>query len=261
MKADAAGLRLLAIRLGLGLAGLVLAGMFAACEPMTLGQKALAPAAPAVQSVPTPAPQHSSEGSLAMHEDCVSCHLQDNKLVRGKPMPEIPHQVAGWEQCSFCHSDGRLAPMPARHVGAPDDQCQTCHKPTSTPPPQMGHLAFKDKQCTSCHGVLVALPTSHKDRPAYLCELCHKAPSKAPPAAPHPTTGGKACASCHGAAKGLSMPLSHAGRGEDTCTLCHQESTSGAPSIPHSMENRAVCTDCHSANTNGSGDGGARLIR
>ncbi len=120
--------------LAVALAAILFLVVASSCQSLTIGQKALRPP-PAALLVASPTPQH--ENTIPMHEDCTACHIKDNQLVKGKPMPEIPHQVAGWEQCSFCHAEGRLAPMPARHAGATEDQCQTCHKAAASPPPLM----------------------------------------------------------------------------------------------------------------------------
>jgi len=269
-------LRRLPAAIAVGLAVTLLLVLASSCGSLTIGQKALRPAPVGVRlATPTALPH---ENTVPMHEDCTACHIKDNQLVKGKPMPEIPHQVAGWEQCSFCHADGRLSPMPARHAGATDDQCQTCHKTQASPPPLMAHLVFEDKQCTSCHGPVVALPVTHADRPGYTCDLCHQTPPSAPPAAPHPATDGQKCGSCHTAVlaphtlkpgescatchtgkTALALPPSHAGRTEPLCTLCHQEQKAAPPAIPHDIQNRGRCTDCH-AEGNGSLTPGARQL-
>ncbi len=267
------------------LAATVAGGLFlvvaSSCQSLTIGQKALRPAPAA--SLVTTAPAQQPPAAMPMHEDCTACHVKDNQLVKGKPMPVIPHQVSGWEECSFCHSEGRLAPMPVRHAGAPDDQCQTCHKAGTVPPPLMAHLNFKDKSCVSCHGPVVGLPVSHNDRPAYACDLCHQIPASGPPAAPHPATQaqkcgtchkvvatvphslmqGEKCGTCHTGERALSLTPAHAGRSEQLCTLCHQERKGGTPGIPHSIENRGRCTDCHAPGKSppSAGAGGGKLVQ
>jgi len=245
MKVDRIEWKRAASRLGVALfLGLTLLAA-AGCVPITIGQRGEPPPAPTPVAHTPDQVQAQAAGAVAMHDDCQSCHVQENKVVKGKSMPTVPHQVEGWEACSFCHAEGRIAPLPGRHTRVTDGLWMTCHRPAATPVPPMGHTAFQGKQCTSCHGSTVALPVSHKDRATYTCELCHKAPTKAAPAVPHSVVAGVSCAQCHGSGKPLALPASHDGRQDQLCTTCHKERPGGVPSIPHDLDNRSNCTQCH----------------
>jgi hypothetical protein len=197
----------------------------------------------AIVSAPATGPQ-----AMKAHEDCAACHVQDNKIVRGKTLAVVPHLTEGWEQCSFCHSPNRLRPLPEKHPATTDDVCIACHKPTASPPPPQPHLAFAGKQCSDCHGTELALPPTHTDRPDFLCQLCHKPADKAPPEVPHTVADNAAlCSSCHGDQAALAPPENHAGWDNQTCALCHQERPGGAPKVTHALDNRLDCTYCHSS--------------
>jgi Zn finger protein HypA/HybF involved in hydrogenase expression len=72
--------------------------------------------APAIVSLSQqPAPQEQQPAELA---------------TPSSPPPRIPHAVAGFVACQYCHSTGREgAPVnPANHAGYTNDVCLTCHK-------------------------------------------------------------------------------------------------------------------------------------
>lgn len=223
------------------LAGAVLTSA-AACEPPAIGQRALSSAllSPGAQAA-TP----SASPAPSIYRDCSTCHVLDEQVVRTKPMPVIPHQVAGWERCSYCHGAGRLASIPTSHAGATDDQCQACHRPSENPPPRMTHLAFKNRTCGSCHGPIVKLTATHDTRSPATCELCHQPAVTTPPALPHNEATTGACLSCHGEGQRLALAPAHRSRKPQLCTMCHEQPSGGTPLIPHTLDNRSNCVDCH----------------
>jgi cytochrome c551/c552 len=43
--------------------------------------------------------------------------------------PEIPHDIAGREDCLICHDPaGNILPAPSNHVDFAKEQCVLCHK-------------------------------------------------------------------------------------------------------------------------------------
>src|SRR3974377_435688 len=82
----------------------ILGSIASACDDLKLGQTAPGPAA-----ISAPAKAHAADtGQVqSIHDDCSVCHVDDRRVVAVKPMPQIPHQVEAWTQCSFCHGDSR----------------------------------------------------------------------------------------------------------------------------------------------------------
>ncbi len=174
---------------------------------------------------------------------------------------ELPHAVAGREDCLMCHGEGigGASKVPADHAGRTNDTCQLCHKPSpeatsstssqatpaperapSTPqgPSNIPHDVAGQEDCLACHKG-EALPADHAGRTNDTCQLCHQplaegeAPSLAPSAAspkpgtiPHDITGRDDCLACHeeGGGRASKVPADHAGRTNDTCQLCHKPS-------------------------------------
>ena len=108
---------------------------------------------------------------------------------------ELPHEVAGREDCLMCHEEGIAGAkqVPADHAGKANDTCQLCHEP----PAAEGTPA------------LAPSPTA----PA-LGEL------------PHEVAGREDCLMCHeeGIGGAQQVPADHAGKANDTCQLCHKPS-------------------------------------
>ncbi len=94
---------------------------------------------------------------LAGRGNCLSCHGAEIPDVPGLPadhtngvtngvcelchksmveeaalaIRELPHEVAGREDCLMCHGEGigGAAKVPADHAGRTNDTCQLCHEP------------------------------------------------------------------------------------------------------------------------------------
>ena len=106
---------------------------------------------------------------------------------------DLPHGVAGREDCLLCHGEGIGGGQKvlADHAGRENDTCQLCHEPPAA-----------------------------EEAPAL-------APSPTAPALgelPHEVAGREDCLMCHeeGIAGGQKVPADHAGRENDTCQLCHE---------------------------------------
>jgi cytochrome b subunit of formate dehydrogenase len=106
--------------------------------------------------------------------------------------PQIPHAIAGREQCYTCHGPKGMKPMPVNHEGRPIESCQICHKLS---------------------------PVSERKKP-----VAEKATAGGPKPVPHPTSGEpfKNCLNCHGAGKVKPFPATHASFPVGSCTACHR---------------------------------------
>jgi len=97
--------------------------------------------------------------------------------------PVTPHDIAGKEACSMCHSGAMegMPAAPASHEGWADDTCQSCHAE--------GSLGQSGAATTT----------------------------------PHEIEGKEACSMCHsGAMEGMpAAPASHEGLGDKNCVMCH----------------------------------------
>ena len=96
--------------------------------------------------------------------------------------PVTPHDIAGKEACSMCHSGAMegMPAAPASHEGWADDTCQSCHAEGS-----LGQGAAK--------------ATPHEIEGKETCSMCHSGAMEGMPAAPasHEGLKDKACVMCH----------------------------------------------------------------
>lgn len=93
-----------------------------------------------------------------------------------------PHDIAGKEACSMCHSGAMegMPAVPASHEGRGDETCQACHGEGS-----LGQGAAK--------------ATPHEIEGKETCSMCHSGAMEGMPAAPasHEGLKDKACVMCH----------------------------------------------------------------
>jgi hypothetical protein len=63
-------------------------------------------------------------------ETCVLCHAADAEMQTAEA-GAIPHDLAGKDNCSMCHSGAMegMPAAPASHEGRGADTCSLCHKP------------------------------------------------------------------------------------------------------------------------------------
>lgn len=64
-------------------------------------------------------------------ETCLWCHATDSPLLTVDPA-QIPHGVAGRDDCLMCHAVGAMEPVtdvPANHEGRESIHCRMCHHP------------------------------------------------------------------------------------------------------------------------------------
>jgi hypothetical protein len=105
-------------------------------------------------------------------------------LAQDAKPPVMPHDMAGKENCTMCHSGAMegIPAVPESHAAYTVDNCAMCHAPdaevqTATPPAIPHDLAGKDN-CTMCHSGAMegipAEPASHEGRETDTCQWCHK---------------------------------------------------------------------------------------
>lgn len=74
----------------------------------------------------------------------------------------IPHPLDGWEDCLFCHGEGRPQAVPADHAGRADDTCLACHdwqppaaRSSGASTAELGEAIWSAREgltCRNCHG-------------------------------------------------------------------------------------------------------------
>ncbi|MBI5486865.1 MAG: cytochrome c3 family protein [Deltaproteobacteria bacterium] len=197
--------------------------------------------------------------------------------------PAVPHTLEGRDQCTVCHGEGGLRPMPGDHAGRTDDMCLTCHHAPAgegggQPPvpgagvggaPAVPHGLQGRDECSLCHsaGGVRPMPADHAGRANGTCLACHQAGGSAEPGAAA-GIGDADCLGCH-ASRGLTVPLpsgdalalyvdtesyraSVHGRAGVGCVGCHEGYTAG----PHgriaaqdrrdySIRSYTRCRGCH----------------
>ncbi|MDD4858850.1 MAG: NapC/NirT family cytochrome c [Dehalococcoidales bacterium] len=175
---------------------------------------------------------------------CTVCHKPTTTAAPPSVPPaagQIPHSIAGLEDCFSCHGPGSSQPYPADHVGRTNAQCTICHKspqlparPPATPPAAIviPHSIAGLADCFLCHGPgsVRPYPANHVGRTNALCTVCHqpttvaRPPSLPPPAGsiPHSIVGIGDCLMCHARGGIEPFPSDHVGRTNSQCTICHQ---------------------------------------
>ncbi|MBI2861021.1 MAG: NapC/NirT family cytochrome c [Chloroflexi bacterium] len=196
-------------------------------------------------SSPQPLP---AKHPWSTNETCSACHE-----ATGTPLPlprsprplasQIPHTLAGLNDCLQCHGQGAKLPAPPDHLERTSELCTSCHEPSpvSPPPPpavimapKVPHIVAGLADCLQCHNQSspMPLPADHAGRTSDLCLLCHEPAPVAPPppppppppapAMPHPVAGQENCLLCHGSSGPIPFPSDHNGRGNDLCLFCHR---------------------------------------
>ena len=137
-----------------------------------------------------------------------------------KPIP-VNHDLtsAAYKDCTLCHGQGKMKPVPANHASYTADMCQTCHKPAA-----------------ASAATPAASPTSAATSAATAAAVATATPAAAATSAP--ATGGpkpipvnhdltsaayKDCTLCHGAGKVKPNPANHATFTLEACQLCHKQ--------------------------------------
>ncbi len=88
-----------------------------------------APAAPTATTAPAAAPTATTAPAAAPTATKAPAAAASPTGASGSTAKQIPHPVAGMENCLQCHAAGGVKPVPASHKDYQNAQCQTCHKP------------------------------------------------------------------------------------------------------------------------------------
>jgi hypothetical protein len=169
--------------------GILVIGSFlvlVAVPDMTGGDAALLPS-----PTPTLRPSASPRSAMALSPvgiempadaDCTGCHLTASGTVGTKPIPVMGHPLAGWRDCTACHTVGSLVQTAAGHTSLHKDDCLICHQTrteagaSAKPDLRPEHMGGT-QACSSCHGVddHAPLPASMQGR-GDNCWICHNGP-------------------------------------------------------------------------------------
>jgi hypothetical protein len=197
------GFRILVALLTLGI---LVVGTFLVlvAVPDLAGDTAAAPS-----PTPSPGPSASPRSAMALSPvgiemppdaNCQGCHLTTTGTVGTRPIPVMGHPLAGWRDCTACHSVFSLVKTAPGHTSLHKDDCLICHRTraeagaSNAPAPRPEHMGGT-RPCSSCHGVdnHAPLPEAMKGR-GDNCWICHNGPeftylfeeqpSPAPSAAP-----------------------------------------------------------------------------
>ncbi len=102
--------------------------------------------------------------------------------------------------CTSCHSEGRLAPLPASHEGRTDVTCSLCHDPAQKKEsPLVPHSITGERACSACHTpeTLRLKVGGHANLSDAACAACHREQPGGVPSIPHPLTDRANCTDCH----------------------------------------------------------------
>ena len=168
--------------------GILLVGSFLVivAVPDLSADVAEAPA-PVPTAKPSPSPRSAmalSPVGIEMPADasCNDCHLTTEGHVGTRPIPVMGHPLAGWRDCTACHTLGSLVQTAPGHLSLHRDDCLVCHQTraeagaSTAPEPRPEHMGG-DKLCSACHGV-----DDHAPLPAEMrgrgdnCWICHNGP-------------------------------------------------------------------------------------
>ena len=170
----------------------------------------------AVVPTPTPTAKPSPTARSAMSPvgiempadaNCNGCHMTTTGTVGTKPPPVMGHPLAGWRDCTACHTVGSLVKTAPGHTSLHKDDCLICHQTrveagaSAAPRTRPEHMGGT-QTCSSCHGIddHAPLPESMKGR-GDNCWICHNGPeytylfedrpspepgASGPPASPEP---------------------------------------------------------------------------
>ena len=99
---------------------------------------------------------------------------------------EVPHDLAGRDDCLMCHQVGAMEPVtdvPPSHAERASVTCLWCHGPAvrmlTTDPAIIPHdLAGRD-DCLMCHAPgamepVTDTPADHEGRESKHCQMCHR---------------------------------------------------------------------------------------
>lgn len=157
---------------------------------------------------------------------CLDCH-SPNVMIS---VPQIPHTLAGYNDCLTCHEDESEIQIPNDHVGKSENSCITCHSvDNEIHIPKLLHSIVGRLNCNSCHGNdgILEFPENHFERNDDVCVTCHKSDAVVEipmniPLVPHTLEDRSDCSLCHGIETDLQFPENHSERSNDICLICHE---------------------------------------
>ena len=114
--------------------------------------------------------------------DCNGCHMTGTGTVGTKPIPVMGHPLAGWRDCTACHTMGSLVQTAPGHTSLHKDDCLICHQTrveagaSEKPHLRPEHMGT-EKTCSACHGIddHAPLPEAMRGR-GDNCWICHNGP-------------------------------------------------------------------------------------
>ena len=150
--------------------------------------------APTPSPTATPVPTPPSAMALSpigveMPKDanCQACHITASGTVGSKPIPRLAHPLAGFKDCTACHTTNGLVQTAPGHSSLHKDDCLICHQPpdpasptASLAPPRPEHMGSGTASCTSCHGLDEHAPLPDKMKGRDNCWICHNGPEFQP---------------------------------------------------------------------------------
>jgi hypothetical protein len=166
---------------------------------------------PRPTAIPSPTPRSAmalSPVGIEMPADanCNGCHLTSSGGVGTKPVPVMGHPLAGWRDCTACHSETSLVKTAPGHSSLHKDECLICHQTrleagaSAVPELRPEHMGG-NQPCSACHGMdeHAPLPDAMQGR-GDNCWICHNGPEftylfeegPAPTDAPEPASSAPA---------------------------------------------------------------------
>jgi hypothetical protein len=168
--------------------GILVVGTFLVlvAVPDLTGATAVAPT-PRPTAAPSPTPRSPMALSpvgiqMPADADCNGCHLTAQGGVGTKPIPVMGHPLAGWRDCTACHSEASLVKTAPGHSSIHKDECLICHQTrleagaSFVPELRPEHMGGT-QPCSTCHGIdqHAPLPASMQGR-GDNCWICHNGP-------------------------------------------------------------------------------------
>lgn len=98
------------------------------------------------------------------------------------PAPGIPHDLAGKDDCLYCHKTKASFGIPPNHARRTNAMCRGCHGLSSSAPqpapPPIPHSIAGHEACLLCHlqgsNGAPPEPGDHAGRLSETCQTCHR---------------------------------------------------------------------------------------
>lgn len=155
---------------------------------------------------------------------CISCHNPHSPSL--KQAPKLPDMFRTLSDCTSCHREGGLKPLPESHNGRGPDTCITCHRPEvvgPTPTPTPMPSGFKPTYTPTPAPIAPSPIFTPEPAETPSTPTATPAPARSAPRVPHTLEGRSDCLLCHGPQGFKPNPPDHEGRSKETCLACHGE--------------------------------------